>query len=171
MLSFSKNSLRNSLDIKFKYIRNLYTKYPTKIIYSHELQSKQVWIYFILTFYPPTSRSLSLYEKAKRNSKDNKNLKGKNLGLGIFSGGIFSLKNFYRGENFLRDFFQGDLSSKFFLEVGNFPDALRPCYHSKIIRHIQKMCKKNKRLYFNDIIWLIITKMKMKKEVDRIDTT
>ena len=54
MFQFSKMFLRKSLVITFKYILNSYTKYPTMIIYSHKLQSKWIWIEFILTFYAPS---------------------------------------------------------------------------------------------------------------------
>ena len=106
MPQFSKSYTRKSFSIKFKYIPDLYTKYPTMIIYSHELWSK--W-----SNLPPFPLPLPTLKKQKATQKLTKTER-KKIRMGeFFPGGLLSRRIFFSGDFFVGEVFVG----------GNFPVA------------------------------------------------
>ena len=93
MFWFSKIPFGKSLVITFKCITNLYTNYPTLIVYSQKLQSKWARIEFVLTFYLPLS---SPSPPKRKQLKKLQKLNGKIFYLGsFFPRGIFFSGDFF----------------------------------------------------------------------------
>lgn len=75
----------------FKNIPNSYIKYPIMTIFSHELQNKQVWIEFPLTFYPCPSLPQRKRETKRKKFRTTYFFRGDIFLAWIFSSGDFFL--------------------------------------------------------------------------------
>ena len=88
-----KKFRRKSRVVKFQYIPNAYTKYPTMKVYFQKLQSKRVSIEFILTIYaspppPPKNKDKSNWKNHKPERRRIRVVEG----WVIFPKGIFYLE-------------------------------------------------------------------------------